>query len=430
MNYEEMLNTQENVGNNRVTTPLGTFYRKPVSRKYRYVVQLRYELADSLVFCEGLRRDQQQSAAAEEPYQLGYVLNEDSGGIYEIELEHGNYQSLAQLLYNQPAVVAEPGFVRNFISALMDVTERLHEKGIFHLCYSPDNIFVRKGEKTPLLLCHGSSFLAMTDQRRLYQGFEDDVAPEVLVEGRADERSDVFGLGRFIEHLLESGNLGYDYKGVVKKATAEDPDKRYATVHEMRSALNAKRNTRRSMWLLAAACAVVAVAVIAFFGIIKEPTTVEFVDDNGMKAKPDPFQEEFDDEYVDDQEPYMDPEIALYLDSIEPMTDEEVKMLSDSIHVNEQLNTIFRRRFAQKARVALSPLYGTSENGMTENDYIAKSEQVMKDLYEYAEKLGKETGLNIEDANSVAGQIIAHLQAELQENIKRNGVITKSMPEE
>jgi hypothetical protein len=112
------------------------------------------------------------------------------------------------------------------------------------------------------------------------------------------------------------------------------------------------------------------------------------------------------------------------------MTDEEVKMLSDSIRVNEQLNTIFRRRFAQKARVALSPLYGTGENGMTENDYIAKSEQVVKDLYEYAEKLGKETGLNTDDANSVAGQIIAHLQAELQENIKRNGVITKSMPEE
>ncbi len=430
MNYEEMLNTQENVGNNRVVTPLGTFYRKQVSRKYRYVVQLRYELADSLVFCEGLRRDQEQSAAANDPYQLGYVLHEDSGGIYEIELEHGNYLSLAQLLRNQPAVVAERGFVRNFINALMDITERLHERGIFHLCYSLDNIFVRKGEKAPLLLCHGSSFLGMSDQRRFYHGFENDVAPEVLEEARADERSDVYGLGRFIEHLLESCKLGYDYKGVVKKATDADPDKRYATVHEMRGALAAKRNARRSMWLFMAACAVVAVAVIAFFSIIREPTTVEFIDDNGMKAKPDPFSEEFDDEYVDDQEPYMDPEIAVYMDSIDPMTDEEVRLLSDSIHVNEQLNIIFRRRFAQKARASLSPLYGREQNGMSENDYIAKSEQVMKDLYDYAGTLGKETGISIDDANSIAGQIISHLQAELQENVKRNGTMTKPMPDD
>ena len=288
---------------------------------------------------------------------------------------------------------------------------------------------MRKGENVPLLLCHGSSFLGLKNQQQLYKGYEHDVAPEVLESAKCDERSDVYALGRFIEHLLASSEIGYEYKAVIKKATSDDPDQRYATVQEMRNAINSKRSIRRSFWLAMAACALVAVIIAVFFSIIKEPATVEFIDDNGIKAKADPFAEVYQDEYVDDQEPYMDPEIAVYLDSIDPMSDEEVKMLSDSITVNEQLNAIFRRRFEQKAKAQLTPLYGTEENGSSENDYLAKSEKVMKELYDYARQLSRETGIGIDNANSMATQIISHLQAQLQENISRNGTMTKSKEE-
>ena len=425
MNYEEMLSAQEGVATHREPLHLGAFYRKQVDRKYRFVVELRPELADSLVFCEGLRRDQQTAKDISDSHQLHYELHEDSGGIYELELQTGSYQTLAQLLDSQPAIVAQKGFVSNSINTLMDLTEQLHERGIYHLCYSLSNIFVRKGENVPLLLCHGSSFLGMKEQSLLYKGCEQDVAPEVLAEGKADERSDVFALGRFIEHLLESGEQGYEYKGVVKKATADDPDHRYATVHEMRAAISSKRNTKRSLWMAMAACAVVAVLVGVFFSLIQEPSTVEFIDGNGVKAKADPFSEVYEDEYIDDQEPYTDPEIAVYMDSIEPMTEEEVRQLSDSIRVNEQLNAIFRRRFEQKAQSQLAPLYGTDANGITENDYISKSGKVMQDLYDYANTLSQETGISLDDANSMATQIISHIQAELQENVNRNATMTK-----
>lgn len=424
MNYEEMLNAQEGVAVRREVLPFGFFYRKQIDRKYRYVVELRPDLVDSIVFNEALRQDQKIAADTGDVHQLRYELHEDSGGIYEVELQPGSYLTLAQLLDTQPAVVAQKGFVVNTINAVMDLADKLHERGIYLLCLSPQNVFVRKGENTPLLLLHGSSFLCMKEQQLLYKGYEHDVAPEVLEEGKADERSDVYALGRFIEHLLESSELGYEYKGVVKKATAEDPDKRYATVHEMRSAISNKRNTRRSLWLTLAACAVVAVLVAVFFGLVREPSTVEFIDDNGVKAKEDPFAEVYDDEYIDDQEPYVDPEIVGYLDSIEPMTDEEVKSLSDSIKVNEQLNSIFRRRFEQKARAQLGTIYGNEESGSSENDYIAKSEKVITDLYNYANELSRETGINANDASSLATQIIAQLQAELQEGVKRNGAMT------
>jgi hypothetical protein len=224
---------------------------------------------------------------------------------------------------------------------------------------------------------------------------------------------------------LESSEQGYEYKGVVKKATADDPDRRYSTVHEMRAAISSKRNTKRSLWMALAACAVVAMLVGVFFSLIQEPSTVEFIDGNGVKTKADPFSEVYEDEYIDDQESYTDPEIAVYMDSIEPMTEEEVRQLSDSIRVNEQLNAIFRRRFEQKAQSQLAPLYGTDANGITENDYISKSGKVMQDLYDYANTLSQETGISLDDANSMATQIISHIQAELQENVNRNATMTK-----
>ena len=270
----------------RESLPFGFFYRKQIDRKYRYVVELRPDLMDSIVFNEALRKDQKLAAETGDAHQLHYELHEDSGGIYEVELQSGSYLTLAQLLNAQPAIVAQKGFVSATLNAVMDLADKLHERGIYLLCLSPQNVFVRKGENTPLLLLHGSSFLCMKEQQLLYKGYEHDVAPEVLEEGKADERSDVYALGRFIEHLLESSELGYEYKGVVKKATAEDPDKRYATVHEMRSAISNKRNTRRSLWLTLAACAVVAVLVAVFFGLVREPSGPQGVLPSNRRRKP------------------------------------------------------------------------------------------------------------------------------------------------
>ena len=180
MNYEEMLNAQEGVAQQQATLPLGIFYRKQIDKKYRHVVELKPWLADSPVFCDSLRRDQQLALSLKNPHQLRYELHEDSGGIYELEFQPGNYQTLAQLLSTNPAVVAEKNFIDETLAQLMDLTEQLHEQGVYHLCYAPQTVFVRKGDDSPLLLCHGSTLLGVKDQSRFYEGFEADVAPEVL----------------------------------------------------------------------------------------------------------------------------------------------------------------------------------------------------------------------------------------------------------
>ena len=133
MNYEEMLRAQENSGGIREAMPLGDFCRKQIDRKYKNVVELKPELTDSLVFAESLRRDQQTCLQLKDAHQLCYEMHEDSGGIYELELQSGNYQPLSQLLNENPAVVAERGFMDRFVESLMALTEKLHEMGVYHL---------------------------------------------------------------------------------------------------------------------------------------------------------------------------------------------------------------------------------------------------------------------------------------------------------
>lgn len=432
MNYEEMLNAQEGVAQQQATLPLGVFYRKQIDKKYRHVVELKPWLADSLVFCDSLRRDQQLALSLKNPHQLRYELHEDSGGIYELEFQPGNYQTLAQLLSNNPAVVAEKNFIDETLAQLMDLTELLHEQGVYHLCYAPQTVFVRKGDNSPLLLCHGSTFLGVKDQRRFYEGFEADVAPEVLAGEQPDERSDVFALARLIEKLFESGQMPYEYKTVVKRATDEDPEKRFSSIHEMRTAITRRRSTRRSGIMLVAALLVAAVAVWAFFDLIPESSNVEFIDGNGITTKADPFSEDFDDPLVNDQDEYLDPEIAMYLDSIglDEMTDEEFHALADSVKQYTKVEEIFRRRFTKQADGKISALYNQSNLGSTESNFISHSQEVIDELMDYAKQLGKEAGLSEDQAISLASQIISHLQTENQKNITRYGSMTDSNGDE
>jgi len=426
MNYEEMLRAQENAGGVREAMPLGQFCRKQVERKYKNVVELKPELTDSLVFAECLRRDQQACLAVKEAHQLCYELHEDSGGIYELELQSGNYQPLSMMLNENPAVVAERGFMDKLVEGLMDVLEKLHEAGVYHLCFAPQTVLMRKSDNSPMLLCHGSSFLSMKDQEKLYAGFEETLAPEVLEGGTVDGRSDIYGLGRLLELLNVSGKLSYEYKGVVKKATAEEPDKRYSSIAEMRQALNKRRGMRRTLLLTVAASLVVALGVFLFFDLMPEASSVEFVDDNGLVQKADPFSEEFDEPFVDDQEEYMDPEIEMYMDSIgmEEMTDEEFHALADSVQQYARVEEIFRRRFEQQASSKLNKLYSGGNLGSSESDFIAHSQTVMQELMDYASQLSQQTGLPADQANSLASQIISRMQAQMQSGVQRYGSMT------
>ena len=412
MNFEEMLNARPGAAIHREKTPLGEYYKKQNDGgKYQNVVQLSPRLVDSIAFCEALKADVAWSVRQSENSHMHGVLHGDSSGLYELELSHGSFQTLSALLSNNPAIVADSSFTDSVFNNLAATLEKMHGEGVFQLCLAPENILLRKGSDVPLLLMHGSFYKGVSDQGELYDGLQTFVAPEVLARQTFDERSDVYALGRLMEHLFSQGAMPFEFKRVVKKATAEEPDQRYKTVAEMKGDMQNKRNTRRTLLAFVAAVAIALLAVWVYVDWMPEANTVEFVEPAPKTATDDPFDTGFD------------PEMEMLMGDSLPMTDEDLKY-------QQKAEEIFRRRYAQEADRILSEIYDDKRMSATEKNYMAGSKAGAEELIRLQTEMGKQAGLSDEQAGRIAQEIVDKITKEKQEKLTRKGYLKGEREEE
>jgi serine/threonine protein kinase len=409
MNFEEMLNAKEGAATHREDVPLGVFYKKLIDKKYRNVLELRPELTDNIVFCEGLKADQKKSTTITGKGQLHYELHSDSNGIYELEIEQGNFQTFAQLIDNTPAVVATPDYLDETVNTLLDITEQLHQQDICHVCYAPQEIYARKSDNSPLLLCHGSSFKGMKDLSDLYGGFEAFIAPEVIGEGVIDERSDVYALGCFVKWLFQHADMPYEYKKMVNKATQADPAKRFASIAEMRDALKQSRSLKRSAITFAAAVAVVALCIGLYFELMPQTEDIEFIEG---APKEDNIDEILDDGFDPETE------LGLWVDSVDTLSNEERMQMEAYMKKAED---IFRRQYTQEANRIMSKLYTKQGMSLSENAFIASSNAMTEELIKAQQRLAGDAGISDDRAVRIAAEVNDILAEQLQKNLQQNG---------
>jgi serine/threonine protein kinase len=402
MNFEELLNVQEGQKPHRESTPLGSYYRRQVDGKYRYVIDLRPELTDSIVFCEALKQEQQWAARQRGKNQLHYNLHQDSGGLlYEVELEQGHFLTLRSLLEQNPAAVAGKDFVDNIVMPLIEYGSTLNEAGVLHLCFAPNNVFVRKSDNHPFLLTHGSFYKAMSDQRELFAGAEDYVAPEVLAGQEATDCSDVYSMGKLIAFLHEQGDMSFEYKQVVKKATAEDPAKRYKSLDEMRKAIIQMRSMRRSALLMAASLIISLLAVYFYVTSLPETTNVEFIE---------PAQQQTNDLFTSDE---LDEDTVFLADTVDLSDDEMMK----------KAEMIYRKRYQKAADKILSRVYNSKHMGSSEKSFMANSQSMAEELLKVQQELAGEAGLPDGLAGRIGHEIVEQLTQQKQKGLSRNGYI-------
>lgn len=400
MNYEEMLNARENTSGKGTEVLIGVMRQTQVEQKYRYVVTLKPMLADSSAFRDALERDHSWSMKHAGQHQLQYELSDDK----TLLLEPGTYQTLAQLLDANPAMVATQGFVDELIGQLMNYAAKLHADGIYHVCFAPQNIFLRKGSTTPMVLTHGSFYTDVRDSKSLYDGCEQFVAPEVLTGERPTEASDVFSLGKLIEYLFDKGGMGLVYKMVMKKATAENPDARFQTVQQMKSSLAEKRNMRRSIIGLVAAVAIALLCVWIYIDWMPQRSDIEFLE-QPKKQTYDPFDQ-----------PY-DPEVQMVLDgdTIE-ITDEDLEMYA------QKAEEIFRKRFEEQAEEKLSGIFDKVHMGANEKAIMADSKQTQEALDELKSNLAEDMGISSERAEEIAKEIIDQKMAKKKKELEEKAL--------
>ena len=400
MNYEELLESRNGASMAKENIPFGVLYRKMVDGKYTSVVDLKDSLVDSLVFSDALVAESMQNQQLNHKGQMHFEQLSDSAGLYGVNLGHGTFHTFERLLADNPAVIAGKSFIQDTITDLLDVTSYLHDQGIYHICYAPNNVFARKGDNSVMLLFHGSAYSVVNDQQELYgESAAKFVAPEVLEEGNFDERSDIYSIGKFIEYLYQQAELPLELKGVIKKATAQNPDDRYQSVEAMKSAISNRKTARSSIVSGLLALLIVAVCIGLYFTMMPEQEDIEFV-----KAAP----KEAEDDLLDDG---FDPttELGLVIDTAAAHVDE--KKLKE---YEAKAEEIFRKNFTREADRILSGIYNDDRMRSTEKNFRAGSQSTMEELIKIQAQYGKDAGLSETRSQVIASQIIEQVTNRLK----------------
>ena len=391
--------------------PIGFLHKKLREGKFDNVLDLRRHLSDSVLFAKNVRRECEENAKLNSPYQLHFVIGETKDGEPKtLEVEKGRFTTFARLLFESPSLVGRKDFLDEVMQQLFDVAEYINKKGVQHLCYAPDNVLARVGDNKLLLLSHGSFYVNMSDQKSIYRDTADYVAPEVLSGGSVDERSDVYSIGKFIEWLYSTSDMPFEYKRVVKKATQELPEDRYNSVADMRTALKRLKGARGSAMMFFIAIVAALVIVGVYFGMTPEPQQIEYV-------KPAPKQST--DDLLDDG---FDPATELGVisgDSLSKLPAEQRKKMEEYQKKGEE---IFRKQFEKEADRILSKVYDAEHMGASEKNFMASSQKVFAELMELQQKLSNEANISNEKGQLIATQIIDKITEAKKKTVQKNGI--------
>lgn len=411
MNYEELLNAKSGARAKQARMPIGVFSKKEVDGKYHNVLDIDGRFGMNIKFSEALKEDCAKNRVLSHKHQLHFEPVEEGGDIVRLNIDSGNYETLAQLLEAQPSLVAEKGFVDNIISQLLDLTEYLHEKGVWHVCYAPQNILIRKGDNAVMLLSHSSFYLNMSNPMELFEGVEDYIAPEVKEKGAVDNRCDIYSLGKLISYLFQLGSFPYEYKKVSMKAQKDVPEDRYQTVDAMRKALAMKRGLHQSFVGLLIAVAAALLVLGLYFGLMPETTQVEFINPTPQQAADEPLDKGFD-----------PAELGIVSGDSTLMSEEQRRQQAEYEAKAEQ---IFKKRFMEEADRLLSKIYDNEHMNASEKKFMSDMSDVNEKLLKLQSDLGEEAGISNARSQLLATQIVERLTEQKKKQLQYHGIQKK-----
>ena len=407
MNFEEMLEQREVKKTSKIRMPYGYFYKRLIDGKYSNFVQFHDELTEDIFFGHCVKAESDAVASIDHKTQLHFSTNGEDDGVFAIAVEVGNYQTLEQLLNDDPAIVARNEFMSATLKNLFDFTSFLNSRGIYHVCYAPSNILMRKNDNAVRLLCHGS-FYKKVDVDLLYEGVEDYIAPEVFDRGEIDARTDVYSLGKLISYLYNSAGMPIELKPIITKATDADPDKRYASVEDFEAAIKRAQNLKRTGILGAAALAIALAIVGLFFYTLPSPDDMEYVK---------PVKEPVPDEMIEED---MDALLGIGADTDSATIAQIVKQqqhVKDSLGISEgkmreynsKAEEIFRKQFTKAAEQIISKVYNKDQMNGSEKDFTINAQKMTNELVSKKDEIMKSTAINSDRAEAIADKIIEQL---------------------
>ena len=228
----------------------GTCYcfRVKLYGKLHFLKRLKPEFVGDIRYQEALRKEFETGYRLEHPHIARYISLTDDG----ILMEYIDGETLAQRLDKHPEYFSKQN-TDKLLRQLLDALCYLHAHQVLHLDLKPDNILLTHINDDVKLIdlgcCHTDTF---ADTQGHTYAF---AAPEQLVGGSVDERTDIYAIGKILQWLP----LHHQYRKVIARCIAHQPAERYQSVEEMVKALSIKWKPYR--------IAFAAALMIAFFAV-------------------------------------------------------------------------------------------------------------------------------------------------------------------
>ena len=410
MNYEELLDKRYGKATKVGDVLTGTIFKLQVNKKYTNVLVFRKELFDEVLFKPDMGYEEKLCGSLDHRNLLHYKLyTEEKTGIPRLLIEQGNFWTIADLLREKPAIVASKGMLDTLVDDILNVTEYLHEHQIRHVCYSPETVLCRRGDNRPMLMAHGSFYLNCREQ--VFARHADWLAPEVLSGGEVDDRTDIYGIGKLMEYLFSLSDIPLQYRRAIEKATQQDPDLRYQSIAEMRSAIKTGARLRRTAFIAAAVAVLLAVGAFVWYEAVGSSADIEYI--SGVKETTP--EENFLDEGIN-----LETELGpIHVpDSVTELSDEEKKKQKE---YRDKAEAIFRRQFTAEANKAIDRVYNnaTMSNNSAHN-FQLHTQQAIAELMKLQEELAKTANVSEEKSQMIATEIIDKITAEKMKKLQKS----------
>lgn len=400
MNFEELVNMQETSGGRSENTPIGVFQKKRIEGKYENVVVLKASLSEDAIFMSQLRNEIEEMSKLQCSSQMRLSLNENEN---ELTTDAGNFISIAQLLNENPAICADTTFIDNLLEQIVEWGSVCHPNGIYHVCFSPQNVFINRRTNKIALISHGSFYLHGNNLEEFYKGYDAYIAPEILNGGTIDERCDVYSVGKLLDFILKNIETPAVYKKVLTKSTEVFPEDRYDSLNDMKRALKRQRTKRRSLIEFGVAIAIALLIVGVYFTFAPDTKQVEYV-----KPAPKDDLDEILSEYGFDPVAAM---ADIMSDTTQTLSPEKEKELEE---YKAKAVKIFQRRFAREADRILSGIYTKKYSSGNVNSFVSSNQAAIEELMKIQVDIAAQTGIDPQTSQNIAAEVIEEISNKKQ----------------